>query len=265
MELTEIIGYFLALLVGVSLGMLGSGGSILAVPILVYIMKIEPVLATGYSLFIVGFSALIGGLQKIKQKLVDFNKVVLFGIPTIISVYCTRRYIVPNLPNVIFETEAFVVTKSVFIMIFFAVVMILAAIKMIQPLKVNLTATNESIPFVKIMLLGISIGLVAGFVGAGGGFLIVPTLVLFAKTPMKKAVGTSLFIVALQSLIGFIGDLQGNQTMDWKLIIVFTSISLIGIIIGNFLSKKIEGKKLKKGFGYFVLSMAFYIFFKELF
>lgn len=263
MEISQSIGYILAIFVGITLGMLGSGGSILSVPILVYIMGIEPTLATAYSLFIIGTSSLVGGVQKAKQKLVDFKKVILFGIPTVITVFITRKIIVPRIPEVIFSTDHFTLNKSVLIMIVFAVVMIVASIKMIKPSKIIEYTGKEKLNYYKIGLQGVGIGLISGFVGAGGGFLIIPTLLFLAKTPMKMAVGTSLFIVACQSLIGFTGDIQGNQIIDWKLLMLFTVCSIFGIFIGNFISKKIDSNKLKTAFGWFVLTMGIYIIIKE--
>lgn len=264
MEFNLIIGYIFAVVVGITLGLIGSGGSILSVPILVYIMGVEPILATAYSLFIVGTSALFGGFQKAKQKLVDFRKVVLFGIPTVLSVFVTRKIIVPQIPEILFTTSVFTLHKSVFIMIVFAIVMIFASIRMIKPLQVKIEEGEVKLNYTKIFIQGVLIGLVAGFVGAGGGFLIIPALLFLAKTPMKMAVGTSLFIVAAQSLIGFLGDLRPEQILDWKLLLTFTMCSIIGVFIGSYLSKKIEGEKLKTGFGWFVLAMGIYIILKEL-
>lgn len=265
MEISHLIGYILAVFVGITLGMLGSGGSILSVPILVYVMGIEPILATAYSLFIIGTTSLVGGIHKAQQKLVDFKKVVLFGIPTVISVFITRKILVPRIPDIIFSTEIFTLHKSVLIMVVFAIVMIFASFRMIKPLKEKIISDGEKPNYYKIVLLGILIGLISGFVGAGGGFLIVPTLLFFAKMPMKMAVGTSLFIVSSQSLIGFLGDIMGDQIIDWELLQIFTLASIIGIFIGNFISKKVEDEKLKISFGWFVLAMGIYIIIKELF
>jgi len=265
MEISQIIGYVLAVFVGMTLGMLGSGGSILSVPILVYVMSIEPTLATAYSLFVIGTTSFIGGVHKAKQKLVDFNKVVLFGVPAVISVFITRKVLVPRIPDIIFSTENFTLSKSILIMVVFAFVMIFASVRMIKPLKEKIVSDSEKLNYYKIVLLGILIGLVSGFVGAGGGFLIVPTLLFFAKMPMKMAVGTSLFIVSLQSLIGFTGDMMGDQIIDWKLLFLFTLASIVGIFIGNFISKKVEDDKLKTSFGWFVLAMGVYIIIRELF
>ena len=264
MELNQIIGYILAVFVGITLGLIGSGGSILSVPILVYVVGIEPVLATAYSLFIVGTTALFGGFQKAKQKLVDFKKVLLFGIPTVVAVFITRRLIVPTIPDLIFSTNNFVLHKSVLIMLVFAIVMVFASIRMIKPIKEESLDTTSQLNYFSIMLNGLLIGFIAGFVGAGGGFLIIPALLLFTKTPMKIAIGTSLFIVATQSLIGFLGDIRPNQIIDWQFLTLFTGFSIVGVFIGNQLSKLVSGENLKTGFGWFVLAMGIYIIGKEL-
>lgn len=265
MEIAQLIGYVLAVFVGMTLGMLGSGGSILSVPILVYIMGIEPILATAYSLFIIGTTSLVGGIHKAKLKLVDFRKVVLFGIPTVISVFITRKIIVPRIPDIIFKIHDFTLHKSELIMLVFAIVMILASVQMIKPSKKIVLDSEEKLNYFFVAIYGIFIGFISGFVGAGGGFLIIPTLLFLAKTPMKTAVGTSLFIVATQSLIGFLGDIQGNQIIDWNLLSVFTTCSIIGIFIGSLISNRVESEKLKTVFGWFVLVMGIYIMIREIF
>lgn len=265
MEIPQLIGYVLAVFVGITLGMFGSGGSILSVPILVYVMSIEPTLATAYSLFIIGITSLVGGIQKAKQQLVDFNTVILFGIPAVISVFITRKIVVPKIPDILFSTENFTLSKSVFIMVVFAIAMIFASIRMIKPFKEKIAVASGKLNYYKLIFFGILIGLLSGLVGAGGGFLIVPTLLIFANKPMKTAVGTSLFIVSFQSLIGFIGDITENRIIDWKLLSLFTFASIIGILSGNIVSKKVKDEKMKVGFGWFVLGMGIYILSRELF
>ena len=264
----EILGYILAAIVGISLGLVGSGGSILTVPILVIIMGVDPVLATAYSLFIVGTTALVGGVQSAIQKRVDFKTVFIFGVPSIAAVYITRMWLVPMIPQKIFSAGSFTVTKPIALMLLFAVVMILASFSMIRSGKKKEPAsTNAPLKYnyPMILLEGAVVGLLTGLVGAGGGFLIIPALVLLARMPMKLAVGTSLFIIAAKSLIGFIGDLQGSEIIDWKLLGLFTAFAVAGIFIGIILSKKIPGEKLKKAFGWFVLVMGVYIFIKVVF
>lgn len=264
----EILGYLLAVLVGVSLGLIGSGGSILTVPILVYVMGVNPILATAYSLFIVGSTALVGGVKSALEKMADFKTVFIFGIPSIAAVYVTRMWLVPLIPQELFTIGSLVITKSIGIMVLFAIVMILASVSMIRPSKVKGDEHEEAemkYNYPMILLEGTVVGLLTGLVGAGGGFLIIPALVLLARMPMKLAVGTSLFIIAAKSLIGFIGDLQGAQQIDWTLLGTFTALAVLGIFIGIFLSKKISGDKLKTAFGWFVLIMGIYIFIKELF
>lgn len=264
----EILGYVLAVIVGISLGLIGSGGSILTVPILVYVLAINPVLATGYSLFIVGSTALIGGVQSALQKKVDFKTVLIFGIPSIAAVYATRMWLVPMIPHELFSIGSLVITKPIALMLLFAVVMILASFSMIRSGKYK-QDIDDNTPmkynYPMILLEGVVVGLLTGLVGAGGGFLIIPALVILARMPMKLAVGTSLLIIAAKSLIGFIGDLQGSQVIDWKLLLAFTGFAVVGIFIGIGVSKKISGNKLKKAFGWFVLVMGIYIIIKEIF
>lgn len=263
----DIVGFILATIVGISLGLIGSGGSILTVPILVYIMGVDPVLATAYSLFIVGATSLVGGIQSSFQKSVDFKTALIFGLPSIAAVYATRMWLVPIIPVELFSIGSLTVTKSIALMLLFALVMIVASISMIMPVRNKGVVKN--LPLVYnypiILLEGTLVGVLTGLVGAGGGFLIIPALVLLAKMPMKLAVGTSLFIIAAKSLIGFIGDLQGVQVIEWKLLGSFTAFAIAGIFIGIVFSRKISGDKLKRGFGWFVLVMGIYIIVKEIF
>jgi uncharacterized membrane protein YfcA len=256
----EILGYVGALFIGLVLGLTGGGGSILTVPILVYLMNISPVTATAYSLFIVGTTSTFGAIQNYRKNLVDIKSGFLFAIPSFIAVYLTRKYIVPRIPDIILEAPI-LITKNTFLMLFFAVIMIFGALSVLKKKSQDTTVEEKR----NLILIGIQtfiIGIIIGLVGAGGGFLIIPALILFAKLPMKKAVGTSLFIIAMNSLVGFIGDIQ-NIEIDWIFLLTFTSISIVGIFIGIYLNKYVNEIQLKKGFAYFVLFMAAFILFKE--
>jgi uncharacterized protein len=256
----EVLGYIGALLIGLVLGLTGGGGSILTVPILVYLLAIQPVTAMAYSLFIVGITSGFGAFQNYKKGLVDFKNGFLFAIPSFVGVYLTRRFLVPLLPDVFIEAP-FLVTKDFFLMLLFAIIMILAAYSMLK--KKTEKTDNTSVSFLQLGLQTFSIGILIGLVGAGGGFLIIPALVLFVKLPMKKAVATSLFIITLNSLIGFLGDVQ-NLSIDWTFLLSFTSLSVVGIFIGIYLNQFINESQLKKGFAYFVLVMAGFILVKEI-
>ena len=257
----ELFGYFGALCIGLILGLTGGGGSILTVPILVYVMLIDPIIATAYSLFIVGTTSAFGAFQNYRKGLVDIKNGFLFAIPSFVAVYITRRFLVPLIPDTILE-QPFLLTKSTFLMVFFAVIMVLAAISTLKKKK-EVVETAGNIAISTLLFQTFTIGIIIGLVGAGGGFLIIPSLVLFAKLPMKKAVGTSLFIIAMNSLIGFLGDVQ-TISIDWKFLSFFTGISIIGIFIGIYLNKYVNESQLKKGFAYFVLFMATFILVKEL-
>jgi hypothetical protein len=267
MELPEILGYCGALIVGLVLGLIGGGGSILTVPILVYLLGFNPIVATAYSLFVVGSTALVGTLKNIKQNRIDFKIAIIFAVPSIITVFMVRSLVIPNLPEVIVSIGNFNLTNSLFIMLLFAIIMLLAGWSMIKSKAIyseNEIKEFNIMHFFAIGTQAIGIGVLVGLVGAGGGFLIVPALVLLVKLPIKKAISTSLFIIAIQSLIGFLGDLK-TLNIDWQFLLTFTLISIVGIFIGFILSKKISALELKKGFGYFTLVMGFYIIFKELY
>ncbi|MFL0354588.1 sulfite exporter TauE/SafE family protein [Xanthomarina sp. GH4-25] len=264
MEITSILGYFGALLIGVVLGLIGGGGSILTVPILVYLFFLNPITATAYSLFVVGTSSAFGALKNIQKQQVNFKVAVIFSIPAFTVVYLTRRFILPAIPENLFVINDFIFTKNIAIMMLFAIIMLFAAKTMLTEKTVsNKIQVPKELNYVLIFFQAILIGLFTGLVGAGGGFIIIPALILLADLPMKKAVGTSLLIIAINSLIGFTGDF-GHLDIDWLFLLKFTAISVIGIFTGSYLSNFIEGKKLKKGFGWFVLIMGFFILYKEL-
>jgi hypothetical protein len=263
----QTFAYIASLLIGVSLGLIGGGGSILTVPVLVYLFGINPVLSTSYSLFIVGSTSLAGAINNYTKGLVSIKTALFFGISSIATTFLTRKFIVPIIPQHIATIGKTVVTHDVLTMLLFAALMIIAAVAMIRGRHEITKDESENSPkynLVRLSLFGTGIGVATGLLGAGGGFLLIPILVLLVGLPMKKAVGTSLLIIALNSLIGFTGDL-GQVDIDWALLVRIASFATAGIFIGGAIGKKIAGEKLKKAFGWFVLTMGIVIIFKELF
>ena len=266
MEFFDVLGYSAALFIGLVLGLIGGGGSILAVPVLAYLFFIDEKLATGYSLFVVGFSALVGGLKQVQKGNVDFRIVFIFGIPALLSVSLVRAYLIPIIPDELFVLNGILVTRRMGMFGLFALVMIPAAFAM---MKTPTTTVKKSKLFESkynyslMVLEGAFIGILTGIIGAGGGFLIVPSLIILTKMDIKKAIGTSLVIVTLQSLIGFfLGDAL-TITIDWSFLLTFTSIAIIGIFIGTFLNHVLDEQKIRKGFGYFIFLMALFVFYME--
>ena len=252
---SALFGFTATILAGATMGLIGGGGSILTVPILVYLLEIPPVLATGYSLFVVGLSALVGSVNYFKLGLVNLKAGTIFAVPAFVGVFLARKYLVPALPVEIFNLGNLVMGV-------FATVMILASVSMIRGGSESEQEGEHQFNYPMIALEGLIVGAVTGFVGSGGGFLIIPALVVLAKIPMKQAVGTSLMIVAVKSLFGFLGDL-GNQSIDWGFLALFCLLSIIGIYLGTYLSRFVSSAKLKPGFGWFVLIMGLFILAKE--
>lgn len=265
MQTSEVLGFSASILIGISLGLIGGGGSILTLPVLVYIMGINPVLSTAYSLFVVGTTSLAGAFNFMRKGLVNYKAALVFAVPSFVAVFLTRKYLVPMIPDSLFTLGGFEVTKNTGIMLFFALVMLAASYSMVKEDKIEPEGARGELQF-NYPLIGLEggvVGILTGIVGAGGGFLIIPALVLLAKLPMKMAVGTSLLVIAAKSLIGFAGDIS-NTTIDWTFLLEFTSLSIAGIFLGSFLAKFISGEKLKKSFGWFVLVMGIYIISKEI-
>ncbi len=259
---SALFGFAATILAGATMGLIGGGGSILTVPILVYLLEIPPVLATGYSLFVVGLSALVGSVNYFKLGLVNLKAGTIFAVPAFVGVFLARKYLVPALPVEIFNLGNLVVGRDLIVMGVFATVMILASVSMIRGGSESEQEGELQFNYPMIALEGLIVGAVTGFVGAGGGFLIIPALVVLAKLPMKQAVGTSLMIIAVKSLFGFLGDL-GNQSIDWGFLALFCLLSIIGIYLGTYLSRFVSSAKLKPGFGWFVLIMGLFILAKE--
>lgn len=266
----EIIGYITAVFIGFSLGLIGGGGSILTVPVLVYLMGVSPETATGYSLFIVGLTSLVGGSRAFIQKQVDFRAVSLFGIPSILTIFIARHFVLPAIPNHILNIGKLSIEKGSFLMLVFALLMLSSSFFMLRDTKeksgesISSKGEINSYGFLSLLIPGLVVGFTTGLLGAGGGFLIVPVLVLIIGLPMKTAVGTSLLIIAINSIFGFVFSI-GRYHFNWSLLLIFSALAIAGVFAGNQLAQKFNGPSLKKAFGFFVLIMGIAIIVKEIF
>jgi len=265
----EIAGYTAAILIGVSLGLIGGGGSALAVPVLVYLFHIPAQKAVPESLFIVGIASFTGAVSYMYKRLVCIKSILIFGLPSIVTVFFTRTRLSPAIPEHLQFTETLIISKDVFLLLIFATLMLAASFSMIRPM--NLTEPeagknkDKGYPYLQIMLGGCCVGFLAGLVGAGGGFLIIPALVVLAKLPMKRAIGTSLMIIAINSSIGFISDIRNPEPVNWPFLILFSSLSILGIFAGMYLSNFVSSPKLKPAFGWFILAIGAFIISQQLF
>lgn len=258
------MGYFAAVFIGITLGLIGGGGSILTVPVLVYLFGMDEFSAVIYSLFIVGTTSVAGSLAYFLKGWVDVKTAVFFGIPSVAAVFLTRLIILPAIPTELVSLGNFTVTKPVLLMLIFAILMMIAACSMIRkrkPVDEQCAKTGKTY-YLPILAEGLFTGTLTGLIGAGGGFLIIPVLVNILKLPVKTAVGTSLIIISLSSLVGFVIS-ASEHLIQWPFLLGITSIAIMGILIGNYASTKIDGKKLKPAFGWFVLIMGIYIIMKE--
>ena len=262
----EIIGYVAALIVGVSMGLIGGGGSILTLPILVYLFGIEPLIATSYSLFVVGITSFAGVILKIKEKQVDFKMALLFGLPDLLGVVVMRTFIFPPIPGNLFLVHNHMVTKGELVLILVSILMLISSFLLLKrSSKLNpSTLENKQRPVFILMLIGFLTGLLTGMVGVGGGFIIIPVLVLWTQLPMKFAIGTSLAIIAAKSIMGFVAD-KVNFNLEHNLILWISGLSLIGLFLGNTISRQISALKLQKGFGWLVILVGAYMFFNTLY
>jgi len=260
----EILGYFTALIIGLVMGLIGGGGSILSVPVFVYIFGFDAVTATALSLFVVGITSLVGSVGLIRQKQVDFATAFIFGIPSILGVLFSRRLVLPHLPHFIINRWGITLTKEMFLLLLFAILMVIASVKMIRKTERVRIPKDDSPNYTLLVSQGLLVGIITGLIGAGGGFLIVPALVMLLGMKMKRAVATSLVIISMNSLLGFLSTLEYVKH-DWSFLLLFSFLSVIGIFIGLALARKMDGKKLKPLFGYIVLAMGIFIIVKELF
>lgn len=263
----EIIGYFLSVIIGLSVGLLGGGGAILAVPMLVYFFNVDAEIATGYSLVIVAISSVLSIWQK---RGIDGNfslKIFLqFGLPSILMIYFTKAIFVPQIPNLLIFSPKIILTKNMFLMMVFSVILLLSSISMLGKSKeneLNATPTKEHSIF-NIMLSGAFVGFLTGIIGVGGAFVIVPALIFFFSMETKEAIKNSLAIVIANSIVGFYGFSRASYHIDWMLLVNISAVSLVGVVIGSRLNKRMSGNNLKNIFGWMNLILSLILILKEI-
>lgn len=265
MDIYHVLGYIGAVVTGLILGLLGGGGALLSIPVLVYMFRLPASIATGYSLFLIGITAMGGALENIRKQLIDYKAALYYGVPSALSVYSVRRFLIPALPTTFFTVNNFTLDKDHFILFLLVLVMLIAGYKMIKhTAPASDEHAGEAIDIPRLATYAILIGAFLGLVGAGGGFLMIPALVLFAHLPMRKAVGTSLLLVSLNSFIGFLGDVHSNSAMDWTFLFAFSSCSIAGVLTGTYLHRFIHGDVMKKYFGWFIVILAMLMIVKEI-
>ncbi|WP_285269690.1 sulfite exporter TauE/SafE family protein [Kaistella rhinocerotis] len=260
----EILGYLSAIIIGLVMGLIGGGGSILSVPIFVYVFGFDAVTATALSLFVVGVTSTVGSVGFIRQGQINYRTAFTFGIPSILGVLFSRRLVLPHLPHYIINRWGITLTKDMFLLLLFSILMLIASVKMIQKNERPRLRKYDEVNYTLLVSQGLLVGIITGLIGAGGGFLIVPALVMLLGLTMKRAVATSLFIISMNSLLGFLSTMKMVKH-DWGFLLVFSALSVLGIFIGLGLSKKMDGRKLKPLFGWIVLAMGLFIIIKEIF
>jgi uncharacterized membrane protein YfcA len=255
-----IFGIALALAVGLVMGLVGAGGSILTVPIMVYVLGVDAVTATAYSLLVVGATSAVGAIGYWRRGLVDRATALWFAAPAVVAVFSVRRFVIPALPETFGTVGPLALTREVAILLLFALIMALSSVAMIRqppepPAGDPAAPPARRHPW-RPVVEGVVVGSVTGLVGAGGGFAIIPALVVWAGLPMRVAVGTSLTIIAFKSLVGFGGDGANYREFDWVLLAAFTGLASLGVVLGGRLSHRVPAELLRRGFGWFVLGAA---------
>lgn len=259
----QIIGFIAASLMGISLGIVGGGGSILTVPVLVYLFGFDPLISTLYSLFIVGTTSAAGVVTYIVKRDICYRTAFIMSLSSVTTVLFVRHFLLPSIPSVLYDAHGILISKELLTMVLFALLMLVSAYLMLKQKSDIASETPQNMaPLSKLLCYGVGVGLLTGLLGAGGGFLLIPTFVILLAFSMRKAIGTSLLIIMTNSLIGFFTDIY-HREIAWHDLLWITFLASIGIQIGAILSKRIAGLKLKRAFGFFVLAIGVFILLKE--
>lgn len=267
----HLLGYSMALITGLSLGLMGSGGSILTVPVLVYLFRMNPVMATSYSLFVVGATSLVGLSMRLRGGHIDARATLAFAAPSLAAVFLVRKYVVHGLPPIL-DLPWGQVSRDYLIMVFFSVVMLAAAISMLLKSRSrgdgNAPSPESAATRINIPMIGFEgalVGFVTGLVGAGGGFLIVPVMILLGHLSFETAIGTSLAIITAQSLVGFLTDVSLLENIRWGFLALFSVLSVAGVLTGSVMGKYMRPEGMKRVFGWFTLVIALLSLGREIF
>ncbi|MEI6311398.1 MAG: sulfite exporter TauE/SafE family protein [Bacteroidota bacterium] len=281
MDTNLILGYIASFLIGITLGLFGGGGTILTVPVLYYLLHFESDISILYSMFIVGMATFVGGINSYIKHNLNLKAAYSFGIPSLIAVIITRKTITPWIDVQTWTMGSYILTGKHLLMFLFAVLMIVVSLFMIfkKQNSVIVEQVKKKKFYFGIILKALLVGFISGLIGAGGGFIIVPSLMTFYKLNVKEAIGTSLIIIAANSFFGFMGDFIRLTTAplnlsfdttrfyanEWSFLLLFSFIAILGIVSGLWIARRVQANRLKIAFGYFVLLMGIYVFFKELF
>lgn len=258
----EIIGYILSIIIGLTLGLFGAGGAIISFPVLMYFMNIPPLQASVYSLLIVGISAFIAVIQHIKNKNIDIKITIIFSVPLLISFYIFKFIILPIIPQDIISFSQWTFTKNHLIILLFIITLSIIIYRMLYntsasiPENTNNLSTPNILSYKYIISAGL-VGMLAASIGAGGGFIIVPALIEIFKLPIKKATGTSLFIISINSFVGTIMNIKAFQPEHTTMLLLFSILSIAGIFIGTYLNKILQSQLLKTSYAYFLVFILF--------
>lgn len=257
----ELVGYLALICIGIVLAVIGGGGSMLSVPILVYLFSLDIVTASSYSLFIVGTTSLLGVWLKQKEQRIDLRSGLIFCASSMVAIFSTRKWIMHWVPETIMFDDHLLITKRALILGIFSLLAVTASL--IVLMKKNWSPRGSGEQRLEFLLpVGLVTGFLAGVVGVGGGFLILPALLIFARLPFKIAVGTTLLVIGLNSLLGFLGDVM-NYAINWSFLLAITGMAAVGMLLGNFYSSRIPVYYLRLSFGWMMLIIAIGILVKE--
>lgn len=258
------LGAFISLLIGIVLGLIGGGGSILTVPLVHYLFGTSMLLATTYSLIVVSVASGVGIVQRIKSRQVDFKQGLIFVLPSMTVAFVIRRFILPVIPET-FEVVGVQLSLEIIIVSLLITVMLFTAINTLTSRR---APSSEPSSVTSILLFGLLTGFLSGFIGAGGGFIIVPILIRLGMN-IRKAVGTSMFIISIQSAVALSGDLFNPQIaaeggIDWQLVSVITGLTVCGVLFGSYLQRYFSGKLLRILFSMILIVVALGILMQKL-